>query len=215
MKSQSRLIEQGELWQGRSGGYRLARLLSEIAHPLLVTLPTFLPLAFLTAPTLLQGLVWGAVTTCGFSLLPGLLILSGVKRGTYTDHLLSVRSQRLRPLFFSILCMATAWGILLLLQASRPLLATVTAVLIVVASGTAITCIWKISFHLIALTGCLTTYTLLFGPIMLLLAPCLLLVGWARWYVRAHTLAQACAGMLLALVGTVLVFWGFGFPLLP
>ena len=69
---------------------------------------------------------------------------------------------------------------------------------------------WKISLHLIGITGAVITMGLIVGPLLFLLAPLILLVGCARWLVRAHTLLQACAGTALAGSITVLTFWLFG-----
>ncbi len=44
----------------------------------------------------------------------------------------------------------------------------------------------------------------------LLLAPLVPLVGWARWQLRAHTVAQAVAATMLAIVITLGTFWLFG-----
>ncbi len=52
-----------------------------------------------------------------------------------------------------------------------------------------------------------TVFVLLFGPLLLVLAPLVVLVGWARWRVGAHTAAQAGVATILVVVITVGVFW--------
>jgi hypothetical protein len=66
------------------------------------------------------------------------------------------------------------------------LLASVVAVLVAGVLTLTITTQWKISLHLVGITGAVTVLVLLFGPLALLLAPLVPLVGWARWQVRAH-----------------------------
>jgi membrane-associated phospholipid phosphatase len=100
-----------------------------------------------------------------------------------------------------------AFVLLLALHAARPLIATMTAVIVVLLLATLITRFWKISLHLVGVTGAVTAYTLLFGPLFLVLSPLVVCVGWARWRVGAHTPWQAVAGTVLAGSLTVVIFW--------
>jgi hypothetical protein len=65
---------------------------------------------------------------------------------------------------------------------------------------------WKVSLHLGGITGSVIVFVLLFGPILLMVSPLMALVGLARRRVGAHTVAQAVAATLLALVITVGTF---------
>ena len=163
---------------------QLARIVSEIANPLFVALPTFLIVALHTASDWQRAVLWWIVTTLGISAVPLLFVYQGVRRGRYSDHHLSVRTQRLVPLIVGLACAASALILLLTLHASRALLATVTAVLVCGLCTLAITTRWKISFHLVGAAGPATVITLLFGPIGLALVPLVVLVGWARWRYR-------------------------------
>jgi uncharacterized protein DUF6545 len=189
---------------------QVARIVSEVANPLFVALPTFLIVALHTAPSWQEATLWWIVTTIGISAAPLLFVYQGVRRGRYSDHHLSVRTQRLVPLVVGLLCAALALVLLLILQASPTLLATVAAVLVCGICTLAITTRWKISFHLVGAAGAATVLTLLFGPVGLVLVPFVVLVGWARWQLQAHTVAQALAGTALAVVITVGMFRLFG-----
>jgi hypothetical protein len=190
--------------------HRGASAVSSVANPLFVAIPTFLVVALSTAPNPLQGLLWWGITVLGFSLAPLLFIARGVRSGRYSDRHVSLREQRLIPLLFGIGCVVIVFLILLSLRASPPLMATVVAALITSVIATLVTRFWtKISFHLIGIAGTATVFTLLFGIVAVLLYPLVLLVGWARWRVQAHTVLQACAGTVLAVVVTLVVFWLF------
>lgn len=189
---------------------QFARIVSDVANPLFVALPTFLIVALHTASDWQRAILWWIVTTIGISAAPLIFVYRGVRRGRYSDHHLSVRAQRLVPLIVGLACAATALVLLLALQASRALLATVAAVLVCGICTLAITTRWKISFHLVGAAGAATVLTLLFGPIGLVLVPFVVLVGWARWRLQAHTIAQAMAGTTLAAVITVMMFRLFG-----
>jgi hypothetical protein len=191
---------------------RLAQMVSLIANPLLVALPLYLVVALATAPNITQGLLWWVVTATGVSAAPLLFVWRGVRRGHYTDHHVSQREQRLIPLLFALGCMAMVFVLLLLLKASPALMATVTAMIASFVVALMITQLarWKISLHLIGMTGAIITLGLVVGPLLFSLAPLILLVGWARWLVHAHTPLQACAGTVLAGSVTVITFWFFG-----
>lgn len=186
-----------------------AKVISEVTNPLLVALPTFLIVALATAPDVLHALLWWGIAVLGISLAPLLFIWQGVRRGRYADHHVSKREQRRVPLLFGLACMLLAFVLLLFLHASSSLIATVTATLIAVAVAAVITQYWKISLHLVGIAGAMTVCCLLWGSLCLFLSPLVLLVGWARWRLHAHTLLQALAGTILAVSVTILIYWLF------
>ncbi|GHO78935.1 hypothetical protein KSD_67060 [Ktedonobacter sp. SOSP1-85] len=189
---------------------RLAQIVSSVTNPLYIALPTFLLVALATAPSVERALLWWLVTSLGITLAPLLFIWRGVRLGHYSDHHVSVREQRFVPLLFGVLCMGTVFVLLLVLGASRALLATVTGGLVAGAIATIITRRWKISLHLVGMAGAVTTFGLVLGALYFCLAPLVVLVAWARWKVYAHTIAQACAGTVLAVVVALIIFWLFG-----
>jgi hypothetical protein len=191
---------------------RFAQIVSYIANPLVVAFPLYLVVALATAPTIIQGLLWWMVTAIGVSAAPLLFVWRGVRNGSYTDYHVSQREQRLIPLLFALGCMAMVFVLLLLLKASLALLATVTAMITSMVVALMITQLarWKISLHLIGMTGAIITLGIIVGTLLFFLAPLILLVGWAGWLVRAHTLLQACAGAALGGSISVVIFWFFG-----
>lgn len=189
---------------------RLAHIISDVANPIFVAPPIFFIIAVHTAPDIQHALLWWVITVIGISAAPLLFILRGVHLGHLSDHHVSIREQRLVPLLFALGCVACVFILLLILHASYPLLATVTAVLTICTIGTVITRYWKISFHLVGMAGAVMVLWILFGPLAALLTPLVLLVAWARWRVGAHTPLQALAGMVLAVSVTVGICWLFG-----
>ncbi|GHO51037.1 hypothetical protein [Ktedonospora formicarum] len=195
-----------------SRGERIAHYISDIFNPLFVAAPTFLVAALMSAPDLLHAFLWWGIVIVGVSILPYLFIARGVRQGKYTDKHVSRREQRLVPVLFALVCMTVSFFILVLLQASRPLLGTTVAMLISLILALVITSVakWKISLHMIGISGACTMLVVFFGPLFLLLTPLAPLIGWARWKVGAHNVLQACAGTLLAVMVTLVTFWGFG-----
>jgi membrane-associated phospholipid phosphatase len=74
---------------------------------------------------------------------------------------------------------------------------------------TVVTHWWKMSIHAGVAAGTAATLTAVYGPLALLSVPLVLLAGWARVRLSAHTIAQVVAG---ALVGAVIA--GTVFPAL-
>lgn len=72
-------------------------------------------------------------------------------------------------------------------HASRALLATVASVVIgvVIAMGITHGAWWKVSLHLggiaVSISGSVTIFVLLFGLLLLVLTPLVVLVGWAEY----------------------------------
>lgn len=190
--------------------HEIAHLISEITNPLFIALPTFLIIALSTAPDIWHALLWWIIATAGISLAPLLFIWHGVRVGHYTDHHISMREQRLFPLFFGFISITVSFILLFLLHASKPLIVTMSAVIVAVGLAAIITQKWKISLHLVGAAGAVTVFGLLFGwQLALLLAPGVLLIAWARWHVRAHTPLQVLAGAALAIAVTLVLFWLF------
>ncbi len=204
-------IEKGFRGTAETPGEKVAHAVSVVANPLFTALPLFLVVALHTAPDLLHALLWWGVIAVGITGLPFLFIRMGVRKGKYTDDHVSDRRQRLIPLSFGLLCMVLVFMLLLFLGVPHALLATVTAAIISLALAIIITQLhFKISLHMVGITGAVTICVILFGPVLLVLSPLVPLIGWARWKVRAHSVVQACAGTALAIGVTVLILWLFG-----
>ncbi len=69
---------------------------------------------------------------------------------------------------------------------------------------------WKISGHMILNAAAITIMVYLFGPKMLWLLPIIPLVGFARVYLKKHTLKQVIAGTIVGLGEPYLVLKLFG-----
>jgi membrane-associated phospholipid phosphatase len=203
-------MEKQDLWKSHDAGEWIAHLTSEIFNPFYVAVPLFLILALVTAPDVAHALLWWVVAAFGISLLPYGFILYGMRKGKYTDHFVSKREQRLFPLLIGMVCMGCSCIVLFLLHA-RVLLVAVAAVVVILLIATLITQFarWKISLHLVGIAGAVTLLCLLFGPILLVTAPLIVLVGWARWKVGAHTPLQAIAGTCLSVSVTLAFYWFF------
>lgn len=202
-------IEKGFAIKAETPDEKIAHFISLVTNPLFVALPLFLAVALHTAPDLLHALLWWIIIAVGITGAPFFFIRLGVRKGRYTDDHVSNRAQRFIPLTFGLACMILVFVLLFFLSVPHMLLATVVAALVSLACAIAITQLlhFKISLHMVGSAGAVTICTLLFSPFLLLLIPLVVLIGWARWKVRAHTVLQACAGTILAVVLTIAIFW--------
>jgi membrane-associated phospholipid phosphatase len=97
-------------------------------------------------------------------------------------------------------------GVLVLGQAPRDLVALVAAMAVGLAASLLVTLAWKISIHVAVVAGAVTILTLVFGAAALMLAPLVVLVGWARVALHDHTPAQTVAGAALGALVAAGVF---------
>ncbi|MFA6233331.1 MAG: hypothetical protein WC824_03955 [Bacteroidota bacterium] len=125
------------------------------------------------------------------------------------------RLQRTKPYLISAGYSLGGLMILLFLNASVFVWGLMWCFLINTIILNAINLRWKISAHLMGLTGPLVFLFPLFGWKLLWTLPLILLLGWARVVLRAHTIPQVIAGAVAGVVLTLLQTWVIIAILLP
>jgi len=193
-------------------GYRLAYAISFLFHPFVVVMPLFLIVSLRYASNMGEAIIWWLLIVAGVSGAPFAFIRRGVVKGKLTDLDISKREQRLVPFLYTIGCMAISLALLVVLSVPKELLATFTGMVCAVALALLVTHFarWKISLHLIGISGAVLTLGLLASAWYFSLTPLIALVGWARWRVKAHTPMQAAAGAFLASAVTIAVYLLYG-----
>ncbi len=158
----------------------------------------------------LRGVAWSLVALLILSGLPGLYIWWGIRRGWISDWELSRRSDRPRFILVSLMSDLLALGVLGFGGAPRLiwLLALIYACLGIVMFT--ISHFWKISLHMVGVSGFATLLTYVFGLAALWTFLALPLVGWARLHRKKHTVAQLVAGAAGGTTITGLVLWLVG-----
>jgi membrane-associated phospholipid phosphatase len=158
------------------------------------------------------GVAWSLVGMLFTVAIPAFIVDRGVRTGRYTDHHLREREQRAVPLGLAALSVATGVVVLLVAGAPREISALQVAVLVTVAVATGITLVWKVSFHTAVVAAAASVLTLLGGPWWALSWVAVPVVGWARLVLRAHTLAQVAAGLVVGagVTTAVLLLAGVG-----
>jgi membrane-associated phospholipid phosphatase len=187
-------------------GYVLARLLSQIFHPILLNIIAFLIVGYAALPTPAQGLRWAGICIL-MSVLPlTIFYYVRLRQGAYADEDISVREQRNELYLFGFCWVLVATLLLAYIGTPRPFLALMISALVLGVINGAINLFWKISAHATAIAST-ATIALFYSPSLgVVLWACALLVGWARVRTRNHTPMQVLAGFCTAALVIPIVF---------
>jgi hypothetical protein len=185
---------------------RLARLVTEVLAPAPTSAVALIAISIESASSQAEALQWGGLSVLFGSLIPLAYIVRGVRRRQLTDHHVALRLQRPVPLLVGVASVAILLGLLVLFSAPHDLVALVVAAIVGLALSLVITLVWKISVHSGVVAGTMAVFVIVFGPMLLVLSPLLVLVGWARVELADHTPAQVLAGAAVGSVVSTLVF---------
>lgn len=151
----------------------------------------------------LPGFAWGLFAVFFAVIIPLTVIKTGIRKGHWVDRHLHVRRQRLIVMLIINTSLALGLGAMAALDAPRPVVAVIAAMLATLLVLLAITATWKISIHTAAAAGALAMLAWTYGPALLPAFALVALVGWSRLRLRAHTIAQvACGGALGTIVAS-------------
>jgi membrane-associated phospholipid phosphatase len=154
-----------------------------------------------------NALRWLAIVVLFVTVLPVLSIAVMVRYAKVSDLHLHNREERLLPLCCTLVSMVVGTVLLHRLGAAREIVWAGIAYIVNSVIFSAITPIWKISFHSSVATGCVTVLVMLVNPQfgwLFLLIP---LIAWARVYRKRHTLLQTVVGAVLAVGSTVFILY--------
>jgi membrane-associated phospholipid phosphatase len=143
---------------------------------------------------------WASVYLAVAVGIPLVYFIRLYRRGDISDLDVSVRSERLRPMFITLGCMALGGAVLWLGNAPRLESTWVTIIWVELALVWIVTQRWKISIHGAAAAATVTMLWSVFGPIALVAIPAVPMVAWSRVHLLRHTPAQTVAGALLGSV---------------
>ncbi|MCX5163733.1 phosphatase PAP2 family protein [Streptomyces sp. NBC_00264] len=184
---------------------RLARIVTDALAPAYLVIAILLIIGWHSTRSL-EGLAWGLLAALFCGGIPFAIILFGVKRGSWTDKHVKVRSQRAVPLTATMVSVLVGILIQVVFDAPRELFALVIAMLVGLAATMVVTVWWKVSVHTAVAGGVATILTLAFGPPLAALALVVAAIGWSRVQLRDHTVAQTIIGALLGGVAAAVTF---------
>lgn len=148
---------------------------------------------------------WLVIVVVFITVLPVLSIALMVRSDRVSDFHLQNREERLLPLCCTLVSMIVGTVLLHQLGAAREIVWAGVAYITNSVIFSAITPLWKISFHSSVATGCVTVLVMLVNPQFAWLFLLVPLISWARVYRKRHTLLQTVVGAVLAVSATVIV----------
>jgi membrane-associated phospholipid phosphatase len=178
-------------------GYRLARIITEICAPSPLAAIVLIIVAWRYSATTGEALKWAVLGILFAPVTPLIYLLRQLRRGKVTDHHVRLREQRTKIMLLTLVCGFAALVVLLQLGAPVEVIGLVCSGAAGLIVAFAINRFWKISIHTGVAAGIVVVFAELFGWLMLLLAPLVALICWARVGVGDHTPAQAVAGALI------------------
>jgi len=184
----------------------LARIVSTVFNPFLTALALFVILAHASARGTLDFWWLLFLSTFFTSLGPMIYVFWLYGSDRISDLDMSVRHER-EAVFGAFAVFYLAGTVMLwITRAPTLMIAAMAAYTLSTLVVQYITRYWKISTHAIGITAPLVALTLLYGTQTLPFLVLIPMVGWARVYLKAHTLMQVIAGAALATGSTILFF---------
>ncbi|GIF06354.1 phosphoesterase PA-phosphatase [Actinoplanes siamensis] len=177
-------------------GERVARVVSEVLAPAVLVAGLLLAVGWHAGETPGVSRWWGLPGAIFAAVIPLGYVLHGVRTGRLTDHHIPDRAARRVPLLFGMASLTAGLMLLVLLGAPREVLALLVAGGAGLVVFALVTHWWKMSIHAGVAAGALATMTAIHGPVALLATPLVVLGGWARVRLTAHTPAQVVVGAL-------------------
>ena len=189
-----------------SRSYALGRVISQIFHPILLNIASFLIVGYMSLSTHASGLRWAGVCILALILPPTGFYYMRLRQGVYSDEDVSEREQRNELYLFGFIWVLIATAALGLLGVPRPFIALMICALALGVIGGVVNLFWKISAHATAIASTATIALLYWPPLGVALWACAVLVGWARVRTHNHTPMQVLAGFASAATVIVAVF---------
>jgi membrane-associated phospholipid phosphatase len=175
----------------------LARATTELLAPVPVVGTLLAVVAFGSEPDAPLALRHTLVAEAIGVLIPLAGLAAGVWTGRFADHHIPDRRGRPLPFLLWAGALLAAGELARADGAGAGLTAATRAVAAVLVTAAAANAVWKLSLHTALVAAAVTAAAALVGPAALFAAPLLFLVAWARVRLRAHSVVQVLAAMLI------------------
>ena len=145
-----------------------------------------------------KDILW-VVVAAAIYMLAGVILFIFAKKGIVSD--LDLTDRRERPLYYFILMLLNfiLLFVYVVFEVSMTLRYLMLIFLVELIFNFVITLFWKISNHTLWNTSFIVISIIFLGADFYFLLLIIPVVGWARYYLKKHTLAQLLGGFLLAL----------------
>ena len=186
-----------------------AWIITKIFNPLSSSLATLVVVMYALNISFAQKLLWLVVGVI-ISVIPAIILFLQYKKGKLSSFWSPTGIERKESFFAwaasTLLFAATVF----LLGGPRLLLALSIVLFVLGLVNLLLSPFFKISIHGELITLFVLLAILVVSVNLVFLVGLILLVAWARIYLKAHTLTQITSGIILSIVVTYLVFSLFG-----
>lgn len=177
---------------------RVAVALTEVLSPAHLVIAITFASGLVTDGSWWSRIGWGFAAAFFTGIVPYVVGLRAITRGTLSSRRLPDRRERVRPMAWTILSVLTGWALLALAHAPAEVLGVQVAMVCGAVTALTITLVWKISLHAGVAASAAVCAGMLFGwwfaPASVLLVTA---VAWSRVHLRDHTRAQVVAGCMV------------------
>lgn len=195
----------------------LAHTLSGLFHPLLMPIYLGLALLFIPqfSPTIPTPLKWQAISIIAYTfvILPVSILFLLAKWGKISSVQLTVQRERFLPMLLVSISYIIGLRLLHVFDAPSTLILLMRGVCLAIIVVALISIVWKISAHTTAIGGALGIIVLLsmmYNTNLASLAAFITLfagaIGWARLYLKRHTVKQVNYGFMAGFSTIVVSF---------
>ena len=182
----------------------LARVISRVTNPCIVSVIVLLSIAYTESSSVRILVSSVAVVLLFLVLLPLVYVYMRTSRGRsgIADPTISLKQHPKDILILGLLLGLPCLVILIFLEAPTLLLYTLGALLAGSAVIALFNIFYRVSYHMATVTILVIMAALAWGEILLILLATIPLIGWAKYQIREHTLAQLTTGVALSMAIT-------------
>lgn len=184
----------------------IARTISFISNPIFIfiALPFFL--VYKTTSDLRTAWEW-TIYTLGFLFIFVIFVLFGVKKKIFSDIDVSKREQR-TILYFAAAALSILYlCILLILHGPLILFITTFGIMLGIIIASIINMKVKASVHVAAISGLITSLSIIYKGYYLLLLFLIPIIGWARVKIKRHTVPEVIIGAILGILLSLVMYF--------
>lgn len=184
----------------------IARIISLISNPVLILI--FLPFFLVYKTTKDLNAAWNwTLYTLVFITIFVLFVLIGVKKKIFSDIDVSKREQRPALYFMGALLSVLYLYVLFLFQAPRILFITLFGIILGILITGLINIKIKASVHVAAISGLITSLSIIYKGYFLFLLILIFIIGWSRVKIKRHTVPEVIIGGILGSLLSLIMYF--------
>lgn len=197
-----------------SNSFRLAKITSTILHPYILLIPVITLVVILSVESPLEKVAWTLFTLVPvYALSAGYTKYRAIKTSTETGQVKMsadlVRNSPQHLLILTVIIALPAGLILYFFNGPENVLQIMLSLGLTMMIISLVNVFHRTSLHLSMVTSMFTSLALLYGGIVFITVPLIVVLGVARFRLKAHTPMEMITGFFIGLIATLAVsyFW--------